>query len=33
MDELSKFLSPALVFVFTLAFGFWLRKTGKPYNG
>jgi hypothetical protein len=22
-----------LVFVLTVAFGFWLRKTGKFYNG
>ncbi len=33
MSEFSNFLSPALVFVLTVAFGFWLRKTGKPYNG
>lgn len=33
MSEFSNFLSPALVFVLTVVFGFWLCKTGKPYNG
>ena len=33
MSEFFNFLWPALVFGLTLAFGFWLRKTGKPYNG
>ncbi len=33
MSEFSNFLSPALIFMLTVAFGFWLRKKGKPYNG
>jgi len=33
MDILPKFLTPAILFVVTLAFGFWLSRLGKPYNG
>lgn len=33
MSEFSNFLSPALIFLLTVAFGFWMRKKGKPYNG
>jgi hypothetical protein len=33
MSEFSNFLWPALVFGLTVVFGFWLRKTGQPYNG
>lgn len=33
MSDFSNFLSPALIFMLTVAFGFWLRKKGKPYNG
>lgn len=33
MDTLSKFLNPGIGFVATVAFGFWLSRVGKPYNG
>ena len=33
MDMLSKFIIPGILFVLTLAFGFWLSQLGKPYNG
>ncbi len=33
MSEFSHFLSPVLVFVLIVVFGFWLRIKGKPYNG
>ncbi len=33
MDMLTKFILPALLFLLTLALGFWLSKTGRPYNG
>lgn len=33
MSEFFNFLWPALVFGLSVVFGFWLRKTGKPYNG
>lgn len=33
MDTLSKFTLPGVLFVLTLAFGFWLSNSGKPYNG
>ena len=33
MDMLVKFIVPALLFLLTLALGFWLSKTGRPYNG
>lgn len=33
MDTLSKFSLPITLFILTLAFGFWLSKIGKPYNG
>lgn len=33
MDTLSKFLTPGIVFLLTLIFGFWLSLAGKPYNG
>ena len=29
----SKFLLPGIVFILTLAFGFWVSHVGKPYNG
>ncbi|HCS38771.1 MAG TPA: hypothetical protein DIW44_04200 [Anaerolineaceae bacterium] len=28
----SKFILPIILFVLTLAAGFWVSKTGKPYN-
>ncbi len=33
MDTLSKFFTPAIGFLVTVVFGFWLGKIGKPYNG
>ena len=33
MEILSKFILPGVFLLLTLAFGFWLSHTGKPYNG
>lgn len=33
MEILSRLLNPTLGFLVTVAFGFWLSKVGKPYNG
>lgn len=33
MDILSRFFTPIIGFLVTVAFGFWLGKIGKPYNG
>lgn len=33
METLSKFTAPGTGLALTLAFGFWLSKLGKPYNG
>ena len=33
MGVLSDFLIPGIIFMLTLAFGFWLSIKGKPYNG
>jgi hypothetical protein len=33
MDTLSKFSLPIVLFLLTLAFGFWLSQVGRPYNG
>jgi hypothetical protein len=33
MTTLSNFFTPAIVFILTLLFGFWLSRRGKPYNG
>lgn len=33
MDILSAFRFPALGFLLTVVFGFWLGRLGKPYNG
>ena len=33
MDVLSNFLTLGIVSLLTLAFGFWLSRAGKPYNG
>jgi hypothetical protein len=33
MDIITKFTLPGIVFLVTLAFGVWLSKLGKPYNG
>jgi hypothetical protein len=32
MDSLTKFITPGIIFLLTLAFGFWLSHSGKPYN-
>lgn len=33
METTSKFILPGILFLFTLTFGFWLSRLGKPYNG
>lgn len=33
MDALTKFAAPSVLFLLTVAFGFWLSSLGKPYNG
>jgi hypothetical protein len=33
LETLSKFVLPGILFMLTLAFGFWLSRVGKPYNG
>jgi hypothetical protein len=33
MDIISKFVTPGILFALTLAFGFWLSRLGRPYNG
>jgi hypothetical protein len=33
VETLSKFTSPGIGLALTLAFGFWLSRLGKPYNG
>lgn len=33
MDTAGKFVLPGIVLVLTVIFGFWLSRTGKPYNG
>lgn len=33
MTTISNFFTPAIVFILTLLFGFWLSRRGKPYNG
>lgn len=33
MDIVSRLFNPTLGFLVTVAFGFWLSKLGKPYNG
>jgi hypothetical protein len=33
MSTVSFFITPAILFLLTLGFGFWLSATGKPYNG
>ncbi len=30
---LSRFAIPGIVFILTLAFGFWLSRLGRPYKG
>lgn len=33
METLSKFTTPGMGLALTIAFGFWLSRLGKPYNG
>jgi hypothetical protein len=33
MDIVAKFVTPGVLFLLTLVFGFWLSRFGKPYNG
>ena len=33
MDTLLKFYTPGVLFVLTVAFGFWVSYAGKSYNG
>lgn len=33
MDIANKFVTPGIIFLLTLVFGFWLSRAGKPYNG
>lgn len=33
MNMFSQFITPGVVFLLTLIFGFWLGEKGKPYNG
>ena len=33
MDTIIQFTIPGVVFLLTLASGFWLSSAGKPYNG
>jgi len=33
METLAKFHTPGIVFLFTVAFGFWVSYAGRPYNG
>lgn len=32
MNVLSSFVIPGILFILTLAFGFWLSQSGRPYN-
>ena len=33
MNMLTRFVVPGIALLLTLVFGFWLRNSGKPYNG
>ncbi len=33
LSTLARFIVPGIVFILTLAFGFWLSRSGRPYNG
>ena len=33
MDPAAKFVVPGILFILTLGVGFWLSRSGKPYNG
>ncbi len=32
MNTISNFITPGFLFLLTLGFGFWLNRSGKPYN-
>jgi hypothetical protein len=32
MSDISLFLIPGFLFLVTVGFGFWVSRTGKPYN-
>lgn len=33
LNILSRFVIPGIAFILTLAFGLWLSRSGRPYNG
>ena len=33
METITKFYTPGMGLLLTLAFGFWLSNSGRPYNG
>lgn len=33
METFSQFITPGIILLLTLGFGFWLSLSGKPYNG
>lgn len=33
MSALAKFMLPGIVFLLTVALGFWVSHSGRPYNG
>lgn len=33
MDAMTKFITPGIAFLLTLAFGVWVSHAGRPYNG
>ena len=33
MGPAAKLVIPGVLFILTLGFGFWLSRSGKPYNG
>jgi hypothetical protein len=33
MELTNRFITPGILFLLTLVFGFWLSHAGKPYNG
>jgi hypothetical protein len=33
MESISKFILPGILLLSTFAFGLWLSRLGKPYNG
>ena len=32
MGPAAKFVTPGVLFILTLVFGFWLSRSGKPYH-